>query len=651
MNPLFCSFLLLLACNLYGQSNTIHIDDAFTKTSIKPYTTYCVEPLAGKAFFEKGAWNLKHVLPGQDQPVFDQFDGERKSWYFSNMVAVYWLKFTVTNDTDKPQELLLQLSHTTIIRSQLYTVGASGIDSTMEAGNIYPFSHRPVMRADFDFPLILKPGESRVCYFPFINCLYTHFDGLLYLWKRNAYEVAATRYDHMVGFGVGMIALYAIVTLVVTLLIPSRIHLLFLLYIANLLVYFATVHHLSFVYLWPNNPFMNVIVIILSFVLNIVLITLMMKTFLKTKIHFPVIDKILSVLIVVMCCCCMLPWTELLINMPIHFLAERIINVMFIPLVLMLCYISIRSVKRTRAESLFFMAFLLITLSVFLLPQLNFYGITNVPPEWITLMALPMFCLEAVVFMCFFSYRLYTIYKENHHIKVTIQQQEAHARLREREVEVKTMISTQEAERRRISRDLHDDIGTRLTALKMNLASLEERLTLHTTPDPLLLDSMNIIDDTLLDVRKMIVNLSPTVLEECGLVAAVKGLVTRLNMSGKMDVDFVTFGLPDFFPDELATTLYRIIQELLSNALKHSRATKVTVQLGCRDNTLFVMVEDDGHGFLQEQTSKGYGLSNLRSRVNILHGHWQMESQPGHGTSVLIEIPYAVKTETHAVEA
>ncbi len=224
---------------------------------------------------------------------------------------------------------------------------------------------------------------------------------------------------------------------------------------------------------------------------------------------------------------------------------------------------------------------------------------------------------------------------ESERIKAELQRHAA-------ELEIKAMIATQEQERKRISRDLHDDIGTKLSALSLFLSCLNEKaLVTHNEQIRSLAESsQEFIKEAMQDVRSLLVNLSPSVLEEFGYTTAVEGLVNKINETNMIRFNLVVFGMKERLQIDYELPLYRITQELINNVLKHAAAKQVSLQIGQRDEKIILMMEDDGKGFDVHAHKDGYGLHNLDSRTKLLKGTMIIDSQPGKGTSVLIEIPY-----------
>ena len=209
-------------------------------------------------------------------------------------------------------------------------------------------------------------------------------------------------------------------------------------------------------------------------------------------------------------------------------------------------------------------------------------------------------------------------------------------------MQINIMVATQEEERKRISRDLHDEIGTKLSALKLFLSSLHEKAmnTGNEEIKSLAANSEKFVTEAMQDIRKLLLNLSPAVVEEFGYETAVEGLINKINETNQIHFNLVIFGLKERLKTKYELALYRITQELINNVLKHADAKIVSLQIGQRDEKIILMIEDDGRGFDMNAHKDGYGLHNLNERIKTMQGIMVIDSQNGKGTSILIEIPY-----------
>jgi len=202
------------------------------------------------------------------------------------------------------------------------------------------------------------------------------------------------------------------------------------------------------------------------------------------------------------------------------------------------------------------------------------------------------------------------------------------------------LVDVQEAERRRIARELHDHVGQELTALKLTLdrfgaqgASSAQAIT----------DAQSQVNQLVNLVRQMSLDLRPIMLDDLGLLPALHWHLDRYFAMSGVRVNFKHSGVTDRrFPSEIETAAYRIVQEALTNVVRHSRAQEVIVRLWTTDKTLSVQVEDLGVGFDRDAAISAHissGLSGMRERAALLGGRLSIESTPGSGTHLTAEFP------------
>jgi PAS domain S-box-containing protein len=206
------------------------------------------------------------------------------------------------------------------------------------------------------------------------------------------------------------------------------------------------------------------------------------------------------------------------------------------------------------------------------------------------------------------------------------------------------LMQVQEQERRQLARDLHDEIGQALTAVKMNLQTLQ-RCGDVSGITPSLGDSLNIIDRMLQHVRDLSLDLRPSLLDDLGLVSAVRWYVARQAERAGWTADVVADDSLLCLPAETAVPCYRVVQEALTNVMRHAQASRVNVSLRQHDRELEILVHDDGVGFnVQEALAhaaqgQSLGLLGMEERIRFLDGHVTIDSRPGYGTEVRARIP------------
>jgi two-component system, NarL family, sensor kinase len=202
------------------------------------------------------------------------------------------------------------------------------------------------------------------------------------------------------------------------------------------------------------------------------------------------------------------------------------------------------------------------------------------------------------------------------------------------------VLKGEEQERSRLAKDLHDGLGGMLSGIKYSLNTMKGNLIM--TPDnaQAFERSIDMLDNSIREMRRVAHNMMPEVLLRYGLDAALKDYTTEINKSGITHVVYESMGTESKQLDQSALlALYRVVQELLNNAMKHAAATEVLVQMFWENGKLVVNVEDNGKGFDVSllQQSEGMGWKNIRSRVELLKGTIDIHSAPGKGTAVNLE--------------
>jgi signal transduction histidine kinase len=204
---------------------------------------------------------------------------------------------------------------------------------------------------------------------------------------------------------------------------------------------------------------------------------------------------------------------------------------------------------------------------------------------------------------------------------------------------VRRVVEAQEVERARLARELHDETGQALTSILLGLKTLEERVDSE-EGGAAVAELRDLVVKTLQDVRRLAVELRPAALDDFGLVPALERLRDTVSEQSGVSVDLRSQLGKERLPAETETALYRIVQEALTNILKHASATRVTVRLSRDERSVSLVVQDDGRGFDPESVRQGgLGLIGMRERVALLGGRLTVESSEGAGTMLRAEVP------------
>ncbi|MEO7445192.1 MAG: PAS domain S-box protein [Ferruginibacter sp.] len=207
------------------------------------------------------------------------------------------------------------------------------------------------------------------------------------------------------------------------------------------------------------------------------------------------------------------------------------------------------------------------------------------------------------------------------------------------------METVREAERTNIAREIHDELGQQLTGLKMDISWLKRRIN---STDPIIQqkidETLGLIDNTVNSVRKIATELRPSILDDLGLVAAMDWQSEEFQKRSEIKVDFTYNDSNIEIAAPVATQVFRMYQESLTNVLRHSGASKVKSTLNVRNNVLILNISDNGKGFNAEEIEhkKTLGLLGMRERASILGGSFEVSGKPGKGTHVIIVVPLSL---------
>ncbi|MGE9310307.1 ATP-binding protein [Niabella sp. CJ426] len=202
-----------------------------------------------------------------------------------------------------------------------------------------------------------------------------------------------------------------------------------------------------------------------------------------------------------------------------------------------------------------------------------------------------------------------------------------------------SLLKGQEDERSRLAKDLHDGLGGLLSGVKLQLGAMKGNLILTEEHGRTFNNALNKLDESISEMRRVAHNMMPEALMKLGLQQALQDYCDSLSESQPFTINTEFYGLEQRMEASVEIVVYRIVQELVNNAVKHSGATTILAQVIRQDSNLSITVEDNGKGFETERSGslKSAGLHNIQSRVHYLHGQMDIQSSPGKGTSVHID--------------
>lgn len=230
--------------------------------------------------------------------------------------------------------------------------------------------------------------------------------------------------------------------------------------------------------------------------------------------------------------------------------------------------------------------------------------------------------IVAIILVSLFGFLIFFIYQQNQ--KQKFEKQKA--------IDMLNMIvESQEKERSRIAKDLHDGIVQDMTVLKLKLNQEKNSDSSHFLSE---------FDKTIKQVREISYQMMPVTLIELGLVPAMEDILEKILKPNNISFDFEAIHIDFRFPENIEVSLFRITQELVNNVIKHSKAKHVSVILRFQNDQITLIFEDDGQGFNPDSSKKGIGLNSLFSRVELVNGNINYESNLDSGTIAIIRIPF-----------
>jgi len=241
-----------------------------------------------------------------------------------------------------------------------------------------------------------------------------------------------------------------------------------------------------------------------------------------------------------------------------------------------------------------------------------------------------LFLLSGIVTALFFN---------RHKLKQKAQQQAL--MLKQQDTLTKAIVDAEENERKRIASDLHDGVGQLFSAVKMNLSGLFDRISIAREEDRFLAENtLALVDESCKEVRTISHQMMPNMLLRSGIASDLKSFIEKID-SDTLKVTLEATGFKNKLESNVETMLYRIIQESINNVIKHAKATRLDLVLTRNGRGITAKIADNGIGFdvNERENFDGIGLKNIATRIEYLKGSIKYISEPGTGTTVLIEVP------------
>lgn len=543
------------------------------------------------------------------------WEKNKVSYGFSN--NFFWLKFTLKNDTFFKKNLNLEVDNPHLRFIEFYEVKENSLVLKHKCGRFMHFDARPIDNVDFLFPIEVNANEEST-YFLKIDKRTSSVSFPIYLWEQNEFTKENNKSTLFRGIYFGGVLLAIFYSLIAFFYLKRNLYLNYFFYVVFVGLYMFTSAGYSFQYIAKNAILFNNYFRVITLVLMMFFHTKFLQSLLRTKIYAPRNHRFLNfgsclLLVITVLWICLKPFNLTQIYLKSAYLLIIILLIGF----LFACYITYNKMKK------------IVKLYIFSFSGIIFSAIIVVLFEFGLFVSLrsvfsPLYVgsfIEIVILSVVLISEMQSILKEkeNLSIKIVEKQQEI----------VQAYIEGIEKEKIRISQELHDDIGSKLSNLNQFVASENVFST----------KARNRLEEVINDVRNISHKLTPNNKTLFSFKEQIQNIVEEALVSTNIKYNL---NLPDDYStlnDNQKLNIYRIVQEFLHNAIKHSKANKIEIEISKLDTSLIITIEDNGVGFNVDEQENGLGLINIRKRVDYLKGTIELSSILEKGTFVLITIP------------
>ncbi|MBC3759870.1 hypothetical protein H7U19_15770 [Hyunsoonleella sp. SJ7] len=545
----------------------------------------------------------------------------RNYFYFSFNNTFNTIDFVLKNETDADRTVMLQLSYVYIKEIVLSKNEKGGLIPLSTTGIEHPISSKAVSHRLFTFPIRLNPKEIGAYQLKLKKEEGKPLATSVCLKSENTFAKQNFKQQLLIGGYFGVSLLSFVFSLFIFFFLRNSIYVIYAAYIVSLGLFIsAYIGVFSQVFLDENSTVNKYANYVVFSEVSLILFALFSQKILETKTYTPKLKKGIEFFLGIV----------IALRLSIHFIFTHIFENavavfmkiwygFFIILIsIIIVQITVYYRKNNKRTSLFALAYIFMIFGTFASILYHSYGLIDtyfydLPVLFYTSFLEILFLTLTVVFMVKDIYDERNVLSE----KIVIEERK----------NLTAFIKGEDEERKRIGKELHDNIGSKLSVLKRFVSDKfnDEKVT-------------ETIDAICNDVRNLSHEISPSDLKIVGFKNAVEDLSKTLTDQTSLQVNFNSFQFPETLDEETSIQLYRVIQEAFNNILKHANAKQVDVQLMGHDDSSTISIEDDGNGFDLANTKNGLGLKNMQSRIQQIGGSISIDTSPQKGASILISI-------------
>lgn len=588
--------------------------------------------------------NVKNI---RDVILLDSNHNESESFGFNLRLSSQsnWIICTVENTDSLAAQSIIELTNPFLKTVRFYTLDSLTVTDSLITGAQFAFNQRPKNHPNFQYVLVIPAHEKRRC---LVNVEVGNVSGDFKLIisnkdKRNDYQLTETKYlSYFFIINISFLFLIGIAIL----LTRQRYHWYYFIYALFGFFYIYAEIGLGFKNIWPQKPFLQSTCILLIANIYQVFGLLFVNKYFNTKARLPFLYKLLSILVLSGLFYELVVFAYTLFHASLPKWIVQTNTIIFVISGICVFFVAGTSIKfkTLRSDAIWFIiGFTPHAISILQL-CLRPFGLFNntqeawfrkIAPVYIDTIHPPNFLFWAVLWEVIIVFwliinRLRLLYEENNRMMAQLSFQ--------REKNLRTLLTGVEKERQRIAQELHDGSGVALSALKMKLNVLKDGQQQNDSNK--VSDLMKDVDRIYDDIRNISHNLMPKTLSKLGLYPAIDELVNQFRLAApQIKFNYFRKVQTNNYSENAKINIFRMIQELLTNVVKHSEAKEVTLQIIKHADALMISIEDDGKGFDSRETKSGIGLTSLESRVQMLNGNLSIDAAPQNGTFISINIP------------
>ncbi len=624
------SLLLVLFSNRL-EAQTILLPDTAEHLNIASSTAF---------YYDRSA---KDSLPAENQ--FQAF--QEPIYNFGKEDGNLWVRINLANQDSVARNLYLEFTNPNLNSLTLYKKIGERFVLVKILGSSYPFSNRTVKHQNLIFSIELQPLEIG-SYYVKVHSDYSAINFNLLLWDKHEREAYYLKETTTISYFFFITTAFLFILGITLVLTKERKQWAFFFYILFGACYIYSDLGLSYKYLWGEYPSVQNISSYIFTNLYLIFGVSFFREYFVTRRFVKKLDKVLWIFVLCSLVLTIIAMFYQWIPHTIFSWIQKLNTIMFSIACGIILYILVILLTRQRnkTETIWFMiafaphAYTILTTSIRQLGQYYFNleldVISKVPFFLWTIhvqnMMLWSMVWEVLIVFTLMMLRLKKMYEQHNAMLLELGKKQ--------EEDTKLLMATVEQERKRIAQELHDSSGVHLSAIRMKLTHLQDQLD-----DPRAAEDihklMQDVDRVNADIRTISHNLMPISLSKLGLKAAIQELVNHIK-SSYPNIKFNLFQQYDSknLSANMEVHIYRIIQELLNNMVKHAQATEINIQLIDNESELIISLEDNGKGFVYApENTMGLGLKSILTRSQLIGGKFEVDSKLDAGSFFSITLP------------